>query len=195
MPYANANAESPTPCRTVASSSQIIDSVMLRDKTRKCRPEPLMQSLRSNQVLVYSDISYNTGFTLPERNGATEAEGAPSQMVTDHKFAHRTQRGAFTKRLPDTDFGTHSQTNSKGPMNDTQMLESELHQLENDLTVDPIAESYFSKSFMANKEVPQTIRQQCHNSKDFQLSKTQNGHDFGFIPLTDVKTYQGPSVT
>ena len=23
----------------------------------------------------------------------------------------------------------------------------------------------------------------------------QNGHDFGFIPLTDVKTYQGPSVT
>ena len=74
-------------------------------------------------------------------------------------------------------------------------LESNLPHLKNDFIADLSAANHFSKSFLANTEVPQVIRQQCQDSRDFRLSKIQNGHDFGFIPLTDVKTYQGPPIT
>ena len=32
------------------------------------------------------------------------------------------------------------------------------------------------------------------NSEEFRLSKLQNGHGFGFIPLTDVKYIRAPKV-
>ena len=194
-PHIDANAASPTPCHTVASSPQISDTVMLRQESRDSSPHSLKQSLTSHFASAdgHAEV-YDIGFILPEGNRGTEVEGVSSQMVTNHKLLHRTQHGAFTKDCTDNDLAIQSQINSKEPMNDTQGLESDLQRLELDLTIDPIPETHFSKSFMANKDVPQVIRQQCHNSKDFQLSKMQNGHDFGFIPLTDVKTYQGPQL-
>ena len=158
-PYANANAASPAPCCKIATSSQIIDSAMLRGTTRDTSPESLSQSLINHQVLVdRNNIVHDTGFILSEGNRVAEVEKAPSQMVTNHEFVHRTQCGAFTEKLSCTELAMHSQTDSREPMNDTRMLESDLHQLELNLTVDPIPETYFSKSFMANKEVPQIIR-------------------------------------
>ena len=195
-PHINANAESPTPCHTVANSPQISDSVILRQDIKDSSSDSLNQPLTSQFALADGDIDvYDIGFSLTEGNRGTEVEGMTSQMVTNHELLHRTQHGAFTKDCSDNDLARQLQTNNKKPMDDTRMLELDLHHLELDLTTDLVPDTHFSKSFMANKDVPQVIRQQCYNSKDFQLSKIQNGHDFGFIPLTDIKTYQGPPVT
>ena len=177
-PHTNLDVVSPTPCHTAASSSQISHSVMLRQKIRDSSSGLLNQPLTSQFAPADREVSvHNIGFTLSEGNRVTEGEGVSSQMVTDHEFLHRTHRGTFTKDCSDNDLAIHFQTHSKELVNDTQRLEFDLHQLELDLITDPIAETHFSKSFMANKEVLHIIRQQCHYSKDFQLSKMQNGHD------------------
>ena len=55
-------------------------------------------------------------------------------------------------------------------------LDLYLPYLYNEVTLDSGVENHFSKSFLANTEVPQSIRQQCQYSRDFRLSKVQNGH-------------------
>ena len=194
--YASADVASPTPCHTTANSSQIGDSSMLRQGIRDSSCNLLNQPLTSHFASADKDVSVcNTGFNSFEGTCVTEGKGVVTQKVTDHELVHRTQLGASTKHCSDNHLAVPVQTHSQELMNDTHMLESDLQNLELHSSLDPSAQTYFSKSFMANKEVPDIIRQQCHNSKDFQLSKKQNGHDFGFIPLTDVKTYQGPPVT
>ena len=116
-------------------------------------------------------------------------------MVASQEVPCRTQCGSPSLTLSKIDQIKHPDIDTKDHMNNIYRLEFELSQLEQDLIVNPNVENHFSKSLLANREIPQDIRQQCQNSRDFNLSKMQNGHQFGFIPLTDVKTYQGPPVT
>ena len=153
-PHTNVDAVSPTPCHTAASSLQINNSGLLRQQIRDSSSGSLNQSLNSHFAPADEEVSvYNIGSTSSEGNHVTEGEGVSSQMVTDHELLHRMQHGTLTKNCSD-----NIQTHSKELVNDTQRLESQLHQLELDLITDPIVETHFSKSFMANKEVPHIIR-------------------------------------
>ena len=116
-------------------------------------------------------------------------------MVTRENLLKRTQCGFKNSQMSNTEHSVQLENAIKEEMNMAENLDLYLPYLDNDLTLDPGVENHFSKSFLANTEVPPLIRQQCQYSRDFRLSKIQNGHDFGFIPLTDVKTYEGPPIT
>ena len=75
-PRTNADAASPTPCHTAASSSQISDSVMLRQKIKDSSSGLLNQPLTSQFAPADREVSvHNIGFTLSEGNRVTEGEG------------------------------------------------------------------------------------------------------------------------
>ena len=138
-PHTNVDAVSPTPCHTAASSSQISDSGLFRQKIRDSSSGLLNQSLTSQFAPADGEVSvHNIGSTLSEGNRVTEGEWVSSQMVTDHELLHRTQHGKLTKNCSD-----NVQTHSKELVNDTQRLESQLHHLELDLITDPIVETHF----------------------------------------------------
>ena len=65
-----------------------------------------------------------------------------------------------------------------------------LVQFEINMIIAPLVHSQFSKSFLSNSQIPLYV-QQCQYSRDLRLYQVQNGHGFGFIPLTDTQKYFG----
>ena len=198
LTHENANAECSTPCDNVPGQPKISDNdqVGLTKKARKYMSCSLLQ--QTSKLNTGSD----GGDTLNrELLGAFEkftlerGDEHSSEMVTRENLLKRTQCGFKNSQMSNTEHSVQLENAIKEEMNMAENLDLYLPYLDNDLTLDPGVENHFSKSFLANTEVPPLIRQQCQYSRDFRLSKIQNGHDFGFIPLTDVKTYEGPPIT
>ena len=160
-----------------------------------------------HMVAGYSELSHNDQATLSSlgdgilqsnvlgevhSNFLTRNNEHSPELVTSKKLTNRMRAGYKNQHMSNANQSVQPELGIK---KDMAITESYLPHLENDLIVDPSAANHFSKSFHANTEVLQAIRQQCQDSRDFRLSKIQNGHEFGFIRLTDIKTYQGPLIT
>ena len=170
--HENADVECSTSCHTVAGSSQpsYNDQVIVSNNNKDSTPDTWFQKLRDISINSDGDgISNSNRLGLVQSNIVAGGNEHSLESVTTKMSTNITQGGYKNQHMSNADYSAQSELGFKGHKAIADTLEPYLPHLENDFMADLSAENHFSKSFLANTEVPQVIRQQCQGSRDFRL--------------------------